>query len=72
MRLLVPCKVIFPRETSPPVRTPLHAAEELVRFGRLVDLFVSLQIFGSDEALATVYADAISWAVPASMVAVRV
>jgi hypothetical protein len=72
VRLLVPCKVILPRETSPLVRTPLHAAEELVRFGRLVDFFVSLQIFGSDEALAAVYADAISWAVPASMVAVRV
>jgi hypothetical protein len=72
VRLLVPDKVILPRETSPLVRTPLHAAEELVRFGRLVDFFMSLQIFGSDEALAAVYADAISWAVPASMVAVRV
>ena len=43
-----------------------------MRFRRLVDLLVSLQIFGSDKAFAAVYADAISGAVPASMVAARV
>jgi hypothetical protein len=43
-----------------------------MRFRRLVDLLVSLQIFGSDKPFAAVYADAISGAVPASMVAARV
>jgi hypothetical protein len=71
MRLPVPGKMIFSRETSPLVRTPLHATEELVRFEGLVDLFVSLQIFGGDEAFATVYANAIFWAVPSSVVAAR-
>jgi hypothetical protein len=50
----------------------MYAAKELVRFGRLVDLLVSLEIFGGDKALAAVYADAISRAVPASMMAARV
>jgi hypothetical protein len=71
VRLSVPSKMIFPRETPPLVRTPLHAAEKLMRFEWLVDFLVSLQIFGSDEAFATVYADAISWAMPAGMVAAR-
>jgi hypothetical protein len=42
MRLLVSGKVIFSRETSPLVRAPLHATEELMRFEGLVDLFMSL------------------------------
>jgi hypothetical protein len=71
VRLSVPGKVILSRETSPLIRTPAYAAEELVRFGWLVDLLVSLKIFGGDKALAAVYADAISGAVPASVVAVR-
>jgi hypothetical protein len=71
VRLPVPGKVILPRETSPLVRTPLYAAEELVRFGRLVDLRVSLEVFRGDKALAAVYTDATSRAVPASMVAAK-
>jgi hypothetical protein len=72
VRLSVPGKVILSRETSPLIRTPAYAAEELMRFGWLVDLLVSLKIFGGDKALAAVYADAISRAVPASMMAARV
>jgi hypothetical protein len=72
MRLPMSGKMIFSRETSPLVRTPLHATEELMRFERLVDFLMSLQIFGGDKAFATVHADAISWAVPSSMVAARV
>jgi hypothetical protein len=69
MRFSVPIKVILPCETSPLVRTPWHATEELMRFGRLMDLLVSLQILGSDKPFAAVCADAISGAVPAGMAA---
>ena len=72
MRIPVPDKVILPRETSPLVRTPWHAPEELTRFGRLMDPLVSLQILGRDKPFAAVYADVVSGGVRASMVAARV
>jgi len=72
MRLPVSGKMIFSRETPPLVWTPLHTTEELMRSERLVDLLMSLQIFGGDKAFATVHTDAIFWTVPSSMVAARV
>jgi len=72
MRLSVPGEVVLSCESSPLVRTPLHAAEELMRFRGLVGLSMYFQILRSDEASTAVYADAIFGAMPASMVAASV
>ena len=42
-----------------------------MRFRRLVDLLVSLQIFGSDKPFAAVYVDMISGAELVEMVALK-